>query len=72
MAFAAQLPADLDAVHVGQHPVEDHERVVALARHRHAGEPGAGDVDHVALGLEPAHDEAGDAGVVLDEQQLGH
>ena len=67
-AAAADLPAHLDAVEIGDHPIEQHQIVAAGARlHHRVGAAGA-TIDRVALLGEHALEEASQPGVVFDQQ----
>ena len=68
MAHPANLPAQVGAVAVGQHPVQ-HDQVIApvpqpLVQPRRA----VGQIDVIALGRQATGQQGGDLGVILDNQ----
>ena len=67
-----EAAADLDAVDRRQHHVEDDQRIAMVAAELQRLFAVVGNVDDEPFGLEPALEEADDAWVVLDEQQLCH
>ena len=67
----AQAPGDVEAAHVGQPDVEDD----ALDAGRVLGDLEAalavgGELDHVPIVLEQALEEAAEAGIVFDDEQV--
>jgi hypothetical protein len=64
------VPADLHAVHVGQHQVEDDEFEASLVEALDGGPPVGRPADVVAGGLQVQTDQAGDVVVVLDDQDV--
>ena len=74
VAARAHLAADVEAVHVGQAEVEDHDRRSAPdERSRAPSAPTRHAVDLVALTLEGAHEGDGDVFLVLDDEHVvGH
>src|SRR5690606_67687 len=70
--FRAKAGAELAAIHPRQHDVEDHHVISFVPGTLEPGEPGRGDRDLVAVGLEPAANEAADAFVVFHEEQVHH
>jgi hypothetical protein len=73
-AALTQLAADIEAVHPGQHDVEDDEIVATCRRPGQPGFPVAGRLDAVALADQPIAEREPESGFVLDEQdaQIGH
>ena len=67
---AAQPPADLDPVDVGQHQVEDDQRRAAGPRLRQRVVAGRGHLHVVARVLEVERDERRDRGFVLDDEHF--
>src|SRR6185437_9825933 len=71
-APVGQLAEDLGAAHAREHEVEDDEVDVVSQRELEAGLPVGGRLDVVAGEGETAHHEISDAGLVFDEDEMGH
>jgi hypothetical protein len=68
MTALAQAPAHLEAVDVGQHPVEDDGVVRVFGSGPEGVRAGSVDVNRVALLLKPALQETGHLHLVLDDK----
>ena len=72
VALAPQPPAQLEAVHAGQHDVDEHDVRRARRRASRAASSRAADIgDGIALVLEREPEGGADALVVLDDQDAG-
>ena len=67
----AQLAADVAAVAVGQHQVEQHHVGVGAVEQLERLGGGAGDDRFEALALERGRQRLGDRGLVFDQQDAG-
>ena len=70
--MVADLPADLYAVHAGQHQVEEQQVGAELGHRGEAGLAGRGRPYLVAAAAQTEFDPLAYGGVVLDEEHAGH
>ena len=68
----ANRPAELEAVAIGQHEVQDHRVVAALKGGRETGLGALPMLEGQAGAAEIGRDHLGERAVILDHQQVGH
>ncbi|TPW17509.1 MAG: prephenate dehydrogenase [bacterium] len=72
VAVGADLAADVEAAHLGQHDIQDHEIGCGIAGEPEPGGAILGHGDGVTLVLEAVLQRDGHRGIIFDDQDSGH